>query len=297
MIRLLVAEHLWLVRRRPLRLAALLAAVCATALPVVRQVHSSTDVSRALADAERDAAVALAQGVDIPLEHLYVEPRYQLAVQLPVDVAALALGLAVMMLVTSAVAVGSEWRSGTVRLSWVTPEARSVPAAVRVTVWWAAGTVVGAAALLLCCAGLLIVGHLGGLSDGVSAVAAAGVVVRGALLVGAASAVGAATATVCRSDVAVLTVVLTYVIVVEMLVVGLRTGQGYQSPGAQAFTLVGGVRPGVSPEVETVCSPAPRCSVVLEPLWGEPRTYWAVGLALVCLVLVAAWSARRPWWR
>lgn len=142
---------------------------------------------------------------------------------------------------------------------------------------------------------LVVVGRAGGLADGLSVAAAAGVAARGALLVGAASAVGAAAASSVRSDVAVVVVALGYVVVVEILMVGLRAGEGYESPGSRALVLVAGIDPERPRDV--LCGSALRCPVVHELGWGTPGPYLAVGVALAAATLTAGWSARRPVWR
>lgn len=292
---LLHAEAWWLSRRRAPRVMSLLAVTCAVALPLARWRSTSDDVERAVADAERDAADAAARGVEIPAASFYVEPRYELASQLPLDLAGLSLGLALLALVTAAVAVGGEWRAGTVRLSFPSLRDRSPATAARIVVWWATGTAVGAVSLAVCTAALVAVGLSGGLSDGFSPAAAAGVAARGTLLVGAASAAGAAAASIVRSDVVVVAVALTYVVVVEILMVGLRGGEGLGSPGSRAHMVVAGID--VEQPRYLPCGSAPRCPVVHELGWGSPATYAAVAAALMVMTLVAVWSARRPLWR
>lgn len=291
------AEGFWMLHRRAMPLAALVACTSALLVPLARWLSTSDDVDGAVAKARADAADALARGLEIPIESLYQEPRYELATQLPVDVAALSLGIALMMLVAAAVSVGSEWRSGTVRLSLAVPSSRSAPAAVKIVAWWVAATVVGAIALTMSGAGLLAVGHAGGLTDGSSTAAIVGITVRGAVVVGAAAAIGAASATTARSDVAVVVAVLLYVLCAELLLVGLLGASGYQSPGTRAHMLVAGLVVGPATEIEVSCGAGLRCPLAYEIGWGSPAVYLALLLGVVGSTLAAAWSARRPVWR
>lgn len=293
----ITAEIFWMLRRRAPPLTALLSVVSGLAVSAARWVSTSGNVAGAVEKAQADAAEALSRGLDIPAEALYVEPRYELAAQLPVDVAALSLGVALLALVAAAVSVGGDWRTGTVRLSFPTLDARASPTVVRIVAWWVAGIVAGATSLTLCNVGLLAVGHAGGLSEELSTAATVGIALRGTAIVGAAAAFGAAAATAVRSDVAVVAATLLYVLVAELLLVGLLGVSGYQSPGARAHMLVAGQLVGPSTEVDIGCGAALRCPVVHEISSGSPTMHLVLAAALVGMTLLAIWSARRPVWR
>lgn len=295
MIATLAAEWFWIRRRRALLLAGAAAAMIAAVVPLARWLSSDADLSAAIARAEREAAEMAAAGVDVPMAGAFVETRYLLAEQAPVDTAGAALALALVGLLAATLSVGSEWRTGTVRLSFVNPAERTGPTFARVLLWGACWSVVGAAALVVLQGGLLLVGHDRGLTEGAAAAMFVWPLVRGVLTIGVGAAVGAALATVFRSETPVVVLLLLYVLVAEIVLLGLHGAAGYRSPGADLAGWI--VSADVGAVLPSSCGGAPRCNELHAITAGEPGVYLALSSAASALVLGAAVSARRPVWR
>lgn len=291
----LSAEWFWVRRRRALRGAALLAMVLVCAVVVARWLSSDADIASALVAAERLAADAAANGIDIPVSATYVEPRYQLALQMPLDTAALSVALMLVGLVTASITVGGEWRTGIVRLTFEPASSRVRPALARLVVWWAAWTSVGLVASSTVVAGLTLVGVDRGLSAGVETGGLLGVVARGGLVTGAGALVGAALATSLRSDAAVVALVLGYVLVGEIVLPALLATSGYTSPGTLLVDFV--AASDVARPVTMSCGEVPRCETVYASSAGDPVVYAVLMSTMLGTSALAVWRSRMPIWR
>ncbi|NKY11640.1 hypothetical protein [Cellulomonas hominis] len=291
----LAAEWYWIRRRRALRLALVAAAALAVGLPLARWLSSDADLAAAIAQAEQEAADLRARGVDIPVSGVFVEPRYLVAEQLPVDTSAAVLALALVGFLAAALSVGAEWRTGTVRLSFLDPAARSGPAASRVALWGLSWSAVGAAGLVLIQGGLLLVGWDRGLLEGATAATFAWPLARGVLTIGLGALLGAGLASLLRSDTVVVVLLLLYVLVAEIVLLGLNGAAGYRSPGSILAMWV--VSADTGAPLPYTCGGAPRCDELFAVTAGQPALYLVGVVAAAALLLAAAASARRPVWR
>lgn len=291
----LSAEWFWTRRRRALRRAALLVMVLVCAVVVARWLSTDADITSAIAEAEQLAADAAANGVDIPTSATYVEPRYQLALQMPSDSAGLAAALMLVGLVTASMSVGGEWRTGIVRLTFEPASSRVRPTLARLVVWWSAWTIFGLVALATGVAGLTFVGSHRGLSGGVELGAWVGVILRGGFVVGAGALVGAALATALRSDAAVVALVLGYVLVGEIVLPALLATSGYASPGSLLVDFV--VSNDIARPIVMSCGQVPRCEIVYVSSAGSPVVYAVVVMTMLGTSALAAWRSRTSIWR
>ena len=289
------AEWYWLLKRRAFKIGSLISVMVGITVPLARWMSTNSNVARAIEQAEMDAAKAAEGGLEIPLEALYQEPRYPLAVQLPIDIGAVTLAIGVVFLITAALSVGAEWRVGTNRLAFVTPSQRGTAMGTRVITWWLGATAVGAASISLAIIGLVLVGFNRGLADGLTTMMIVGLLIRGSLMIGGLVTLGAGLATVFRSDVVVVALALGYVITAEIILVGLLAVSGYKSPGNQALLFVGANDPLVT--IDHSCGSVPRCDPVYLPIWGSPMIYSIGILSMIALIVVAVWATRRPIWK
>lgn len=288
-------EWFWTRRRRALRSAVLVAVAITVATVVSRWLSTSSDLAPAFADAQRHIDQAAANGVKFEMAEVFNDPRYALATQMPIDTAALALAIALIGLVAGALAVGGEWRTGTIRLSFVTPSARTQPTLARLTVWWLVWTSVGALCLIFAIGGLSLVGSSRGLSDGVTASLYVGLVVRGTLAVGAGVLLGAGLATLFRSDAVVMVLMLGYVLIAEILLPALLGVSGYLSPGVRLIEFI--ISRDLSQPLAIECGQAPRCEEVFATTAGAPGVYLALILTILGVGALAIWRAQRPIWK
>lgn len=290
--RLIGAETMWLLRRRYFRIAQLAAAVVLAGFFVVRFLPSSDDVAGAIRDARLQVAEAAARGLDIPLAGMYREPRYVLAAQAPVDLASAGLILGLIGFCAAAMCIGSAWRTGAVRLSFIQSGRRFRPAVIRILTWatgWFAGSL---ALLLLLAGGLTLTAMTRGYTEGINAVPLLLVVLRAALLTGAAAAVGASLATLLRNEIPILVALLLYVLVAEVLMPALRPGGLFRSPGRKIIDFV--VSQDLGAQITLNCA-APRCDIAYVPAGGLVAALVAIPV-LVVLVGGSAISANRPVW-
>lgn len=291
----LSAEWFWTRRRRPLRRAALLAMVLVCAVVVARWLSTDADITAAILEAEQLAADAAANGVDIPTSATYVEPRYQLALQMPSDAAGLVVALLLVGVVTASIAVGGEWRTSIVGLTFDPVSSRVRPTLARLVVWWAAWSSVGLVALAAAVLGLTVVGFDRGLSAGLGSGAWLGVILRGGLVVGAGALVGAALATALRSDAAVVSLILGYVLVGEIVLPALLATSGYSSPGTLLVDFV--VASDLARPVTMSCGQVPRCEIVYATSAGSPAVYTVLVSSMLGTSALAVWRSRNPIWR
>ncbi|XBH21934.1 hypothetical protein V5R04_01525 [Jonesiaceae bacterium BS-20] len=289
------AEWYWLLKRRAFKIGSLLSVLIGLAVPLARWASTSSNVGLAIEQAEKDAVKAAESGLEIPLEALYQEPRYPLAVQLPIDVGAVTLAIGVVFLITAALSVGAEWRVGTNRLAFASPKHRGSAMGTRVLTWWLGTTAVGLASIALTIIGLVLVGFNRGLAEGLTSTMIVGLLIRGTLVIGGLVTLGAGLATVFRSDVVVVSLALVYVITAEIILVGLLAVSGYRSPGNHALLFVGANDPLVT--IDHSCGPAPRCDPAYLPVWGSPIIYLVTVFSMIALVVVAVWATRRPIWK
>lgn len=291
----LAAEWFWIRRRHALRIAVAAAALLAIGLPLARWLSSDADLAGAVARAEHDAAALSADGVDVPVSGLFVEPRYLLAQQLPLDTSGAVLALALVGLLAAALSVGAEWRTGTVRLSFSDLAARTGPTIVRVALWALCWSIVGAVALAAVQGGLFLVGLERGLLEGATVATFAWPFLRGVLVIGLGALLGAALATLLRSETVVVVLLLLYVLVAEIVLLGLHGAAGYRSPGSTLASWV--VSADTGPPLPVTCGGAPRCDELFAVTAGPPSLYLVGAVTSVALLLAAAASARRPVWR
>lgn len=289
------AEWFWTRHRHAFQVTVLISLLLVVGVVVARFLSTSSDVASAVTKAEEIAADAASHGLELPVSATYVEPRYQLAMQMPLDIAGLTLAMMLVGLVGAALAVGSEWRTGTIRLAFVTPSARARPTLARLVVWWATWTALGTAGLVLATVGLMLVGHVRGLSDGLGGATILGLTARGGLVVGAGVVVGASLATILRSDAAVVVLVLSYVLVAEIVLPALLATRGYLSPGVRLLDVV--VSSDLTRPVVMSCGPVPRCETVYESTSGSPGTSGALFGGIGLTLSLAVWRARMPVWR
>ncbi|MDR2723344.1 MAG: hypothetical protein LBB54_06430 [Cellulomonadaceae bacterium] len=291
----LSTEWFWIRHRLAAHLAALLAAVIAVAVPVGRWISTHGDLDAAIAKAHDDAAESLAiWGVEVPAEAVFVEPRYPLAEQLPLDVAAVAVAVALIGLVAAALLVGGEWRTGTVRLSFTDPAQRGRPTAARILTCWWGWTAVAAILLGITAGGLLLVGQQRGLTEGMTVTRAVFPLLRGIIIAGLGALLGAALGTIFRSGTVVIVLLLVYVIVAEIVLLGLGVGTGYHSPGSRLLQWLVSADGQLLPYA---CGGAMRCSELYVITAGPPLAYLAAAMTACLATVAAVIAARRPIWR
>ena len=102
------------------------------ALVVLRFVTASADTTRAVRDAEAEAARLTEMFGDLTVPaHTYVEPRYMFAGQFPHDLAGVVIGFALLAFVGGALLVGGDWRTGAVRMSLTGRSSRALSTRAR----------------------------------------------------------------------------------------------------------------------------------------------------------------------
>jgi hypothetical protein len=280
------------VGRRVTAVVGWLALAVVLVLPLGRFLSSSGDVGAAVSRAEVAAAeLAAATGSAVDPAATYAEPRYLFAVQAPYDLAAVALGLALLALLGGSVLTGGDWRSRTVGVLFPRWRARAAAATWQVLAW-AGLAATGAAVLLAAGAALLLaVATLRGSAAGADVAGTAWLVLRGTLLVLTAGLVGAGAAVVVRSEVVVILAVLGEVLLAEILLPALLAG--WRSPGAALVHAV--LAPDPGREALFVCD-APRCEPAV--LAGPGSVALPLGALVLALAATgaAAAASRRPIW-
>ncbi|MDR1187930.1 MAG: hypothetical protein LBK95_10835 [Bifidobacteriaceae bacterium] len=223
---------------------------------------------------------------------MYEEPRYLLAAQLPFDLATLALVMALIGCAVIGIAIGGEWRSGTVRFSWVEHSARSSPAVIRLAVATLAWFAVSLAALALAAGALWLVAHTRGLPDAVSPAWAVAAVARGSLVAAGGALAGGALATLTRTDLAVPIALLVYLLLAELALP--MAIEGAVTPASQMSWFVHGLDPTI--DLGFACG-GPVCPSLhpTEPFTLVP--WLVVAAAAVAAVVATAWRSRAAVWR
>ncbi|MBU5422236.1 hypothetical protein KQI48_06125 [Cellulomonas hominis] len=293
MITALLAELDVQPRRRAFRGTTLAMAAVVLALVMLRFVTASADTTRAVRDAEAEAARLTEMFGDLTVPaHTYVEPRYMFAGQFPHDLAGVVIGFALLAFVGGALLVGGDWRTGAVRMSLTGRSSRAVPCSARVVVWAASSMVVAVLLAVVLTASMLAVAALRGSTSGVDLLGTVFMLARGGLVVLAAAGAGAALGTVLRSDVAVVVLVLAYVLLVETLVPVLV--MGFRTPGAVVHAFV---RSEDLSRSGTFTCDVPRCPEPVLAGVGGWSGYMLIAGILVASVVMAVLGARRPVWR
>lgn len=293
MITAVLAELYLLPRRRVFRGTTVATAALALVLVVFRLVTASADTEPAVLLAEAEAAELTEVFGDLTVAaHTYVEPRYMFAGQFPHDLAGMVIGFALLAFVGGALLVGGDWRTGAVGTSWPRPFSRSVPCTARVVVWATSSMVVALVVAVALTALMVAVAALRGSTSGVDLLGTGFMLARGGLVVLAAAGAGAALATLVRSDVTVVVLVLAYVLVVETLLPVLV--MGFRTPGAMLHAFLRSEDAGRS---STFVCDVPRCPEPVLAGVGTWSGYVLIAGILVVSVLVAGLAARRPIWR
>lgn len=293
MITAVLAELYLLPRRRVFRGTTVATAALALVLVVFRLVTASADTEPAVLLAEAEAAELTEVFGDLTVAaHTYVEPRYMFAGQFPHDLAGMVIGFALLAFVGGALLVGGDWRTGAVGTSWPRLFSRSVPCTARVVVWATSSMVVALVVAVALTALMVAVAALRGSTSGVDLLGTGFMLARGGLVVLAAAGAGAALATLVRSDVTVVVLVLAYVLVVETLLPVLVLG--FRTPGAMLHAFLRSEDAGRS---STFVCDVPRCPEPVLAGVGTWSGYLLIAGVLVVSVLVAGLAARRPIWR
>lgn len=293
MISALRAELYLQLRRRVVRGTAIAMAALATVLVVFRFLSSSTDIVSAVRTAETEAAALTEMFGDVTTTaYTYVEPRYMFAGQFPHDLAGVLIGFALLSFVGGALLSGGDWRTRAVGATFTRRSPRSVPAVARVVVFAASATVVAVFVASVLTGLMVAVAVLRGSVSGADLAGAGLMIARGGLVVLAGAGAGATLGTLLRSDVTVVVLLLTYVLVVETLlpvfVMGLRT------PAAVLHTFL---RSEDLSRASTFVCDVPRCP---EPVLAGTGSWvgHAVLVVVVISMLLVTWlAARRPVWR
>jgi hypothetical protein len=287
------AEIALLLRRRGTRVVGWTALVLVVAFAVLRFVTSTADTGPAVQRATETATMLAAQtGTPLDLGAAYQEPRYVFAAQYPYDAAGAVVGLVLIALIGGAVLAGGDWRTRAVGLTFPDWRRRSGPVVRRILAWAVVAGGITLAALSALTALLLATAALRGSTVGVDVLTVVLLVGRGAVLGGLGGLIGAALASILRSDLLVVIGVLGYVLVVETLVPALLQN-GWRTPGNRLIDLAIAADPGRAPHL--ACD-VPRCADAVAAGAGPlvPQLL-LVGVAAV-LVLVAHRAARRAIW-
>jgi hypothetical protein len=280
------AEIALLLRRRGTRVVGWTALVLVVAFAVLRFVTSTADTGPAVQRATETATMLAAQtGTPLDLGAAYQEPRYVYA-------AGAVVGLVLIALIGGAVLAGGDWRTRAVGLTFPDWRRRSGPVVRRILAWAVVAGGITLAALSALTALLLATAALRGSTVGVDVLTVVLLVGRGAVLGGLGGLIGAALASILRSDLLVVIGVLGYVLVVETLVPALLQN-GWRTPGNRLIDLAIAADPGRAPHL--ACD-VPRCADAVAAGAGPlvPQLL-LVGVAAV-LVLVAHRAARRAIW-
>lgn len=294
LIRLTKAEIWWLTRRRIPRGAGVLAFVLVVGVFLGRVVTTNSDVEAAIERAQNEAELAASHGIEIPLEAIYVDPRYHAAAQLPSDIAIASVGIALIFLLAAIVTVGGDWRTGAVKLSFRTASDRATSACARAVTWMAISVLAGFVLLTLMTTALFALGIINGFAGGVSLAVIIAAILRGILVVGAVVACGILLGAAFRSDVAGMVTVVGYLVVFELVLVGLLKPMGYASPASRLFNFINGIFPG-SP-IPLDCGSVPRCLEVFPQAPLDGGMVAILALTILTVPLVSMLLARRAMW-
>ncbi|MDR1187849.1 MAG: hypothetical protein LBK95_10410 [Bifidobacteriaceae bacterium] len=292
--RQLAAEWRWLRRKRAWRVGLVLAVVAVAAAVGQRALTSSRDVEGAMALAEARATEMMKEFGEqafAPL-NMFEEPRYLLASQLPYDLSSLALFLALIGCAVVGIAIGGEWRSGTVRFSWVEHSNRAGPGVLRLVVATAAWFAVSLAALALACGGLWLVAATSGLPDAISVASIAATVARGTLVGAGGAIVGGALSTLTRTDLAVPIALTVYLLLAE-LALPVALGNAFQ-PSTRLARFVVNLDPMI--DLDFACG-GPVCPTLHPPSAATALPWLVAGAVALVAVVVTASRSRAPVWR
>lgn len=287
------AELYLQLRRRVVRGTAISMAVLALVLVAFRLLTSSTDVVAAVRTAETEAAALTEVFGDVTTAaHTYVEPRYMFAGQFPHDLAGVLIGFALLAFVGGALLSGGDWRTRAVGATFTRRSSRSVQAVARAVVFAASAAVVAVLVASVLTGLMVAVAVLRGSVSGADLAGAGLMIARGGLVVGAGAGAGAALGTLLRSDVTVVVLLLTYVLVVETLlpvfVLGLRTPAAVLHAFLRSEDL--------SRTSSFVCD-VPRCPEPVLAGTGSWVGHAVIGGVVVSVLLVTWLAARRAVWR
>ena len=285
-----------LLHRRVVGVQLWLCGLVVCALPVLRWSTSSRDLDSALRAAQAQVDVMQPViGEEFDLAAAFVEPRYLAAAELPFDLAALTVGLALVCLLAGAVLCGGDWRTRSVHVTWPSERRRGESAVRAVVVWTGWCAVVAVVVLVVAAVSLLGVAYLRGSADGVALTGVLLVVVRGVLVVAGAASIGAAAGVVARSEVVVILGVLVYVVLGELVAPAVWAADGFRSGVTRLVGLVVSEAEG-SRGMALECL-APRCPDLVAPGGGSAAAYVAGAGAVVLVIVLAGAAARRPVWR
>jgi ABC-type transport system involved in multi-copper enzyme maturation permease subunit len=294
--KLIRAETLWMRRRLAFRIACAAGAAIVIVFIVLRFVSSDGDLAASVALAEGELArmeAELGEDAGLTVADVYVERRYIAAAQLPVDLAGVGVVLALVGMVLAGTSSGSEWRTGTVRLSFADYRSRALPTFSRIGLWgilWFVGSLI---LLSFLAAGLCGVAAWRGLPGGVNGPETLGLLIRSSLLCGCGAAIGVGVATAFRSDALFLICLLSYVLGFETLWPALALNSSV-TPSAHLIQFV--MARHSEPTGLLACE-APVCPELFKGGAWDTAVLLAV-LALTVLICgIAILRSRRPLWR
>lgn len=292
------AEFFLLARRRAAQWTALFAVVTATVLAIFRFLSTSADVAaaegRARADAEELVRISGVSPEDIEVSAFFSDPRYLVAADLPLDLAAALIALGVLGVLGGALVGGADWRTGTIVTSFVSVSQRSRPMLDRLLAWTTFWTALSLILTGLLTGGLILVGGFHGSLVSTDWASVLLVATRGLAVSATGAAVGFATGVFFRSELVVILILLAEVLVLEVAV-SLAVGGSFTSPGTRLARWVLSIDN--DGNAATVDCDAMACADVFISQPNGITGLAALVFVVAIMVLLVRLGSRRPLWR